>query len=58
MVWYNFKTKEYEVTEPTDYAEFIPQDNAAQNLYKLLIENMGKTPLDAAEEVLRAACGK
>jgi len=37
-----------------DHSHVIPQSAPAQNLYKLLVE-MGKTPREAALEVLKVA---
>ena len=57
--WFNFRTKEYEglAETPQDFADYIPQEQAAQNLYKLYIEHFGLSPIDAAKKVLEAVCG-
>lgn len=59
MYWFNYKTGEYEyITCPQDFAPYIPQSPAAQNLYKLYVENMNLSPIEAAQKVLEAAIGK
>ena len=59
MYWFNYKTGEYEyITCSQDFAPYIPQSPAAQNLYKLYVENMNLSPIEAAQKVLEAACGK
>jgi hypothetical protein len=50
--YYNFRTKEDEQRDPPeDWSDYISQDFASQNLYKLYIE-MGDSPADAAIKVL------
>jgi hypothetical protein len=54
IYWNNLKTgeSEYLTTAPIErMEEFIPQLPAAQNLYRIHLK-LGKTPLDAAREVL------
>lgn len=52
--WWNFQTGETDwLTEtPADFAPYIPQSDAAQNLYKLY-QQTGSTPIEAALKVLR-----
>ncbi len=53
--WYNFKTKEFELRKTRtilDFSNYIPQNLAAQGLYKIHVIQ-GKTPIQAAIEVLR-----
>lgn len=57
MYWFNFKTNEYEfISCPTDFSDYIPQESAAQALYRLH-QKMGREPLEAAVKMLEAACG-
>ena len=50
--YYNFRTKEYEQRDtPEDWSDYISQDAAAQNLYKLYMQ-MGDSSADAAMKVL------
>lgn len=50
--WYNYRTKERELIDtPTDYADYIPQDEITQNQYRVLVET-GKAPSEAAIHVL------
>lgn len=56
--WFNFKTEEYEYIEtPNDFHDYISQEPSAQSLYDLYIEHMGKSPLQAALEVLKISAG-
>lgn len=58
LSWYNYKTKTFDEIEcPADFTDYIPQTDAAQGLYKALIE-MGRTPLSAARYVFEAITGK
>lgn len=56
--WNNIKTGEtdwlYET--PENLADYLPQDDACQNMFKLLVET-GQEPLDAFIRVLTAATG-
>lgn len=62
MCWYNFKMSEDEfypagIAPPVErYPEFIPQVNAALNLYQVLLK-MDYTPDDALLEVLSKMIG-
>lgn len=50
--WYNYKTGEYESIEiPTGFTDYIPQTPACQGLYSCYLA-MGKSPIEAALEVL------
>lgn len=42
---------------PSDYADYIPQDESAQALYRLYVQ-MGDAPLDAAVKVLKICVGE
>lgn len=55
--WYNYRTKQFEECNPVTYEDYIPQMPAAQGLYQCLVM-MGKTPLEAAADVLRACVGE
>lgn len=57
--WYNFKTRKNEnIHFPAGREkEFIPQLDAAQGLYDLLIL-AGEEPADAMGKVLAASCGE
>jgi len=54
MSIYNFRLMCYEVLDesPDDWSPYIPQIPAAQNLYHLLVENMRKSPAEAAKHIL------
>lgn len=54
LFYYNFRTRSYEERDmpPDDWSPYIPQIPAAQNLYRILVENMHKTPAEAAKHVL------
>lgn len=55
--WFNFRTQEHDDREtPEDFTDYIPQNRAAQSLYRLLVDHMEHTPLEAAREVLKACC--
>jgi hypothetical protein len=59
--WNNQKTGEIEYLQsiPDDrWPEFIPQDEAAQNLYNLYVEHKNMTPEEAAIAVLELVLGK
>lgn len=57
--WFNFKTQEHDNREtPEDFTDYLPQNVAAQSLYRLLVDHMEHTPLEAAGEVLKACCPK
>ena len=56
--WDNMRTGEIDhIDTPTDFTDYIPQTAAALNLYNMLL-TAGKTPLDAAIEVLFLATKK
>ena len=56
--WFNYKTGEYETIEtPSDFADYIPQQDAAQGMYKAYL-GLGKEPIKAALKVLMACIGK
>ncbi|MCP4544243.1 MAG: hypothetical protein GY832_44590 [Chloroflexi bacterium] len=58
-VWFNCKTGQYETGTPAtdDKAlEFIPQSDAARNLY-LLHRKMGESILEAMRDTLTACIG-
>jgi len=58
MAWYNYKTREYEyISTPLDFHDYIPQSDAAINLYELYIEHMDLSPTEAAVKVLSACAG-
>lgn len=58
--WYNYRTEQYEghTSAPENLSDFIPQEPAAQNMYALLIEHMGYTPLQAVARVLSNVIGE
>ena len=59
MYWHNFVTGEYEyIDTPSDFTNYIPQEPAALNLYKLYIQHMGLSPLESCTKVLEACVGK
>jgi hypothetical protein len=58
--WWNFRTKKHDCFEgiPKDFVDYMPQVPAALNMYSLLINKMGKSPIDAYLEVMDAFLGK
>ena len=56
VFWYNFKTDAYEphTEAPADLRDYLPQVPAAQSLYGLYVDDLDKSPLEAAKEVLLA----
>lgn len=59
MKWFNFRTGQYDYIEiPTDFSDYIPQSQAAQGMYRLLVYDMGVTPIEASLRVLNACAGK
>ncbi len=59
VVWFNCKTGLHETGTPTTdekALEFIPQSDAAQNLY-LLHRKMGNSILEAMRDTLTACIG-
>jgi hypothetical protein len=55
--WYNYKTSEHELIEtPTDFADYVPQSQSAQSMYRCYLE-LGETPIEAAIRVLSACVG-
>lgn len=59
MYWFNYKTGEHEnIPTPSDFANYIPQEPAAQSLYSLYIQHMGLSPLEACAKVLEACVGE
>lgn len=57
--WFNYVKGEYEyIDTPTDFSNYIPQIPAAQSMYRLLVNNMGETPLKACAKVLEACVGE
>ena len=55
--WYNYKIGEYEAIEaPSDFADYIPQYGAAQNMYRLHMK-LGDEPIIAALKVHMACVG-
>ena len=52
--WYNYKTGEYERIEmPSDFADYIPQLDATQEIYRAYLE-LGIKPIKALRKVLHA----
>lgn len=59
IYWFNYVKQDYEYVEtPTDFSQYIPQSQAAQSLYTLLINHMNKAPIEAALHVLNACVGE
>ena len=59
MYWHNFKAGKDELIDTSvDFKDYILQEPAAQNLYKLYVEQMGLAPIEAAIKVLEAMTGK
>jgi len=58
--WHNLRTGQRDALSqtPTDLRDYIPQYPASQNLYALLVEATGKTPLEAALHILSISCGR
>ncbi len=57
MYWYNFDTEEHDFLDtPEDYAPYVPK-GAARNLFRLYVDHMGESPLDAMVKVLSACVG-
>jgi hypothetical protein len=55
--WYNYVTEQYEfIPTPSDFRVFIPQSVAAQGLYNCHL-TLGKSPIQAAIEVLSICAG-
>jgi hypothetical protein len=55
--WFNYKTKEYDYREtPTDFSDYIPQEFAAQDLYRMYQEQ-GMQPIEAAMKIWAIAAG-
>lgn len=51
--WYNYRTSEYEnIPTPEDFEDYLPQDDASQNMFDLLWVNMGRSKIEACNEVL------
>jgi len=59
MGWHNYRTGETDWLQdaPADYSDYIPQDAAAQNMYHLLVDDMGELPTEACIKVLTACVG-
>jgi len=59
MNWYNERTGEWESREtPSDFSDYLPQNPATLNLYKLYIEHDGLEPARAYVKVMEIVCGK
>lgn len=60
MAWFNFRTREYDyiLGIPENPKDYISQYPAAQNMYDLLIENLGYTKEEAMLKVLSAQVGE
>ena len=58
--WHNYRTgkTDYLTDAPADYRDYISQDYAAQQVYKLRQELHGDTPQQAALHVLTLMCGE
>lgn len=57
LKYFNFRTLTYEEREcPSDWSDYIPQDEIAQRVYQLHIE-LGKHPMVAAGLVMAAWLG-
>jgi len=55
--WYNFVTQQHDYIEtPTDFTNYISQDQSAQGLYRCYLQ-MGDAPIDAAIKVMKACVG-
>ena len=58
MYWYNFRKQEYEyIPTPTDFRDYIPQQQAAQALYQLYLQG-GDAPIIATRKILEISTGK
>ena len=56
--WFNYKTGDYELIDtPSDFTNYIPQQDAAISLYKLYIQT-GDPALEAARKVLSICVGE
>ena len=57
MYWYNYAKKEYEyITTPTDFSEYIPQNEASLKLYEIY-QIQGYSPIEAAKKILEICVG-
>lgn len=58
--WHNFRTGEVDYLRgsPESFEDYIPQVQAAQAVYKILVENMGEKPIQAALRVLSLSVGE
>ena len=58
--WYNYRTQQHEwlYETPTDFHDYVSQNQSAQALLDLYINHMGLTPLEAAIKVLKAQIGE
>lgn len=58
--WFNYKTGEYDHHSglPENMKDYIPQSDAAQNMFDLLVNDMGKGKGEAAIQVLTAGIPK
>ncbi len=56
--WYNFKTREHDyfagLPPEEHFKDYIPQFDAAQNLFDLYVHHMEKSQIEAMEAVLKA----
>lgn len=57
--YYNCRTNEYEYLHfaPSDWSDYIPQDEHSQALYRLYVIG-GDKPVEAAKKVLKLWVGK
>lgn len=49
--WFNFKTREWQEEEPTEFEDFLPQMESYQEMYKSLIQE-GFSPYLAYASVI------
>jgi hypothetical protein len=49
---YNFKTNKVEPFNEKRATEYMPQIEAARNMYDILVKHKGYTPIDALLQVL------
>ncbi len=57
--YYNFRTNKYDWLNetPDDWSDYISQSPAAQSLYRLLIDHLQYSPIEAALHVLEKSVG-
>jgi hypothetical protein len=59
-LWYNYRTQAHDrlAETPQDFKDYIPQSDAEQNMYSLLVHKTGYRPINAAIKVLEAGSGE